>query len=164
MPRVLIPSDNHDWVVHWVNAYVRAGWEVVTGTYNFELRAAKFDLVHLLWPEELCQWSVPSPKFAEQIISQVRWWATQCPTIATVCNFYPHGYEKNAVFYKLYNAFYQYCSLTVHFSQTSLRMVREEFPGARHERHLVVNQLNYADLLSIQKARGPCRIDFGFSD
>jgi glycosyltransferase involved in cell wall biosynthesis len=117
-----------------------------------------------LWPEEFCQWKLPSQERVGQVINQVNWWAKQCPTIATVCNFYPHLYEYNATFKKLYEGFYQNCSLVLHFSPTSLRKVREEFSGAQHGRHLVVNQMNYLDLLKTQKRRGPCRKEFGFTD
>src|SRR6516165_5005709 len=147
MPRVLIPSDHRDWLVHWVNAYVRAGWEVATGQYSFELPGAKSDLVHYLWAEELCRWQVPSPERLEQTINQMRWWERHCPTIATVSNFYPHGFEGNAEFKKLFSAYYRHCSLVLHFSPILMRKVRDEFPGAQHDRHLLVNPLNYADLL-----------------
>jgi glycosyltransferase involved in cell wall biosynthesis len=94
----------------------------------------------------------------------MRWWERHCPTIATVSNFYPHGFEGNAEFKKLFSAYYRHCSLVLHFSPILMRKVRDEFPGAQHDRHLLVNPLNYADLLKVQKSRGPCRKDFGFSE
>ena len=51
--KVLIPSDNRDFVAEMAGAYQEAGCEVVTGTFNFELGSADFDFVHYQWPEEL---------------------------------------------------------------------------------------------------------------
>src|ERR1700730_7793441 len=90
MLRVLIPSDNRDFVVNWAEAYARAGCDVVTGLYNFELRTGRFDLVHYQWPEELCGWMPPSGESLRRICTVADWWQSHSTTILTVNNLLPH--------------------------------------------------------------------------
>jgi glycosyltransferase involved in cell wall biosynthesis len=164
MPRVLIPSDCRDFIDHWVRAYGGAGWDVVAGAYNFDLRAARFDLVHFQWPEELCVWKPPTEARLGQVIDGLLWWARQGPTIATANNYYPHGHEGHPLFRRLYNAFYRHCNFVIHYSEASRELARREFPDAGHERHVVVGPFNYDDLLAVQKARGSCRRELGLSE
>src|SRR5579859_6988443 len=56
MRRVLIPSDQRDWVINFAAAYQKLGFDVTTGAFNFDLEAAHPDVVHFLWPEELAGW------------------------------------------------------------------------------------------------------------
>ena len=60
MPRVLIPSDNPDFVRYLAEAYARARWEATVGKANFDLGTARFDRIHIQWPEELTGWQPPS--------------------------------------------------------------------------------------------------------
>src|SRR5262249_54149187 len=52
MPRVLIPTDEPNFTLGLVEGYRSLGWDVVTGTENFKVRAAHYDVVHYQWPEE----------------------------------------------------------------------------------------------------------------
>jgi glycosyltransferase involved in cell wall biosynthesis len=163
MPRVLIPSDNRDFVENWVRAYRMAGYEVVTGSTNFEFRSSSFEIVHFLWPEELCGWKRPSAGTLSRLGSQLTWWAARSTTLFTVNNLYPHGYDGDLAFRALYDLFFHSCSVVTHFTRKSLDLVREEFPSARHERHVITSPFNYDLLLSRQTHRGTCREELGLS-
>src|ERR1700693_5956085 len=141
--RILIPSDNCDFVDHFVSAYKSAGCEVVTGTHNFDLRSARFDLVHYQWPEELSGWTPPSRARLKQISEVIDWWQERSPSIVTVHNIYPHGFEGNESYKELYTLFYERCSWMLHFSSASRNLVCQEFASARHERHVVCSRFNY---------------------
>src|SRR5258707_1028093 len=163
MPRVLIPSDNRDFVENWVHAYRTAGYEVVTGSTNFEFRSSSFEIVHFLWPEELCGWKRPSAATLSRLGSQLKWWAARSTTLFTVNNLYPHGYEGDQASRSLYFLFFHSCSVVTHFPGKSLALVREEFPPPRHERHVITSPFNYDLLLSRQTRRGTCREELGLS-
>jgi hypothetical protein len=85
-PRVLIPTDEPCFTLGLVEGYRSLGWEVVTGTNNFRIRAAEFDVVHYQWPEEHCEWGVPSRSQLDEIQGHLRWWQERATTIATVHN------------------------------------------------------------------------------
>jgi glycosyltransferase involved in cell wall biosynthesis len=160
--KVLIPSDNRNFVEHWVSAYTQAGCEVVTGAFNFDLRSAYFDLVHYIFPEELCGWRPPTERRLQEISTALQWWQTRCPSIVIANNLYPNGYEGNKPFKALYELFYYHCSRILHFSSISKALVCTEFPSAQHNRHIISTPFNYVGLLAKQIGRHPCRESFGF--
>jgi glycosyltransferase involved in cell wall biosynthesis len=162
--KILIPSDNRDFVTHWVEAYRRAGCEVVTGLFNFDLKASRFDLVHFQWPEEFCEWVPPTERRLEQVVELVNWWSERSKVIVSVNNLWPHGFERNDRFRSLFNAFYARSDVIHHFSNTSERLVRDEFEGAAGRRHIVTQPFNYESLLKCQNARKDVRTEFGFRD
>src|SRR4051812_26845810 len=126
--RVLIPSDHRNWAEQWVTAYKNAGCEVVTGTFNFDHRSMQFDLIHYIFLEELCGWKPPSTTRLLEIEEGLQWWRDQCPSIATVNNVYPNGYEGNQAFEQLNQLFYRYCSRILHFSTASKELICKNLP------------------------------------
>lgn len=162
--RVLIPSDNRDFVAELAEAYVAAGCDVVTGAFNFELGAGQFDLLHYQWPEEYCNWVPPTEKRLGEIVERLRWWAQRCPSIVMAHNLYPHGFDGDPMCRRLFDAFYEECSWTFHFSKASRDLVCSEYESARHDRHIVSRPWNFERTLKLQKKRGSCRAEFGFAD
>src|ERR1051326_371229 len=95
MGRVLIPSDHRDWVANFVDGYRRLGFDVTTGTYNFELEACHPDVVHFQWPEELTGWKLPTSAQIDDITRRLDRWARRSRLIISVNNLYPHGQQGN---------------------------------------------------------------------
>src|SRR5260370_23746949 len=143
MLRVLISTDEPNFTRGLVEGYRAAGCEVVTGTANFRLRAAHFDIVHHQWPEEFSGWQVPSPAEIEAVRQQLEWWQHRTVNIFTVNNLYPHELDRDPACHELYSSFYRHCQVITHYSNTSLKMVLEEFPAARDVRHVVHSLFNY---------------------
>src|SRR5438128_1662611 len=98
MARVLIPSDDRDFLQHLVRAYARAGHEVVVGALNFFVREARFHVVHYLWPEEFSGWRPPDDETLHRIRAAAEYWAENADTVMTVNNLWPHCYEGNEWF------------------------------------------------------------------
>jgi hypothetical protein len=161
--RVLIPSDNCDSVAELVHGYRNLGCDVVTGAFNFELEAARFDLIHYQWPEEFCAWNPPTDDRLREITAKLARWQDQCPSLITAHNYYLQGYEGNDQLKKLSCEFYARCSLIQHFSVASKNLICNEYAGARHDRHLVTTPWNYDVALGKQQKRGDCREQFGFA-
>jgi glycosyltransferase involved in cell wall biosynthesis len=151
--RVLIPSDNHDFVINFAEAYAALGFDVTVGRFNFDLEASRPDIVHFLWPEELTDWKVPSTAQLEDVIARVDRWARRARVIATVNNLYPHRHNKDPIFHRLYEAVYQRADVLHHFSQTSKNAVCREFPSVVGQRHIVRLGFNYDRL--VPKHRDP---------
>jgi len=168
MPRILIPSDNKDFVVYWADAYRRAGHEVVVGAFNFDLCAANYDIVHYLWPEELTQWLPPDDAQLRHIEQCLTHWSRHARTILSVNNLYPHGHENNPAFHALYELFYRHAHAITHFTEASRRLVCEAFPAARqHPHHVVTSPFNYDRLLpngDKVRDRAAARQSFGFDE
>src|ERR1043166_4927721 len=137
MPTVLIASDERDDIPNWVEGYRACGWEVVTGTLNFKLRAAKFDLVHHQWPEELSGWRVPGPAQLAEIKELLAWWRARTKCVFTVNNLFPHGAQGDPVYRELYSEVIKTSHLITHYTEASRRLVCEEYPAARDANHLV---------------------------
>src|SRR5262245_14732875 len=141
--RILIPSDNRDFVVNFAEAYARLGHDVTVGCYNFFLEATSADVVHFLWPEEFTDWKVPAGGQLESIIGRLERWAKRSALIMSVNNLYPHRREKNPLCHRLYEAFYERATVIHHFSETSKKLVCQEYPSIAGRNHVVLLGFNY---------------------
>ncbi|HYL99147.1 MAG TPA: glycosyltransferase, partial [Blastocatellia bacterium] len=131
--------------------------------FNFDLETSQPDIVHFLWPEELTDWKRPSREQLETIIARFDRWAQRARIIVTINNLYPHRYDKDASFHRLFEALYQRAQVLHHFSQTSKDSVCKEFPSVANQRHLVRLGFNYDRLLPDHRDRAASRLKFGLS-
>jgi glycosyltransferase involved in cell wall biosynthesis len=164
MQRVLIATDEPNFTLGLVEGYRSLGWDVVTGTANFRVRAAHYDVVHHQWPEEFTGWRVPTTVEIQQIREHLEWWQHRAINIFTVNNLYPHEFDHHPLFHELYSCFYQNCQLITHYSCASLNAVLEEFPSARETRHVVHAPPNYEVSLASQQSRGSRRAEMRIGD
>lgn len=165
MPQVLIPSDQRDWAVHFAEAYRRLGYDVLTGTFNFDLEACNPDILHLLWPEELTAWKAPSSEQISAIKARLARWRRRSRVIFTLSNLYPHGYHGNQEYHRLYSTFFEHADVIHHFSETSRTLVCKEYPTIAHKNHIVRVGYNYDLLLPLGNCdRVASRHSFGFND
>ena len=163
MPRVLIPSDQRDWVVNFAEAYRRLGFDVTTGTYNFDLESSSPDIVHFQWPEELTGWKLPTPEKIDEVAARLDRWAERAQIIISVNNLYPHGQHGNAVWHRLYTLFYERADVIHHFSHASKVAVCSEYPSISERNHVVRVGFNYDLLLPrVCRDRDACRRMLGF--
>ena len=72
---VLIPSDNFDFVANFAEGYRKLGFDFSGGRINFELECRRYDIVHLLWPEELTEWRQPTSQQIDEILARMDRWA-----------------------------------------------------------------------------------------
>src|SRR5262245_47876177 len=151
--RILIPSDNRDFVVNFAEAYARLGHEVTVGCYNFFLESIPADVVHFLWPEEFTGWRVPDEGQLESLVGRLDRWAQRSALIISVNNLYPHRQEKNPFCHRLYEAFYHRARVIHHFSQTSKDLVCQEYPSIAGQNHVVRLGFNYDRLLPTTRTR-----------
>jgi glycosyltransferase involved in cell wall biosynthesis len=162
MPRVLIPTDDDD--PGLIEAYRHLGWDIAVGAANFRILASHYDIVHHQWPEEYSGWQVPTEQQLVEIEEQLCWWSARATNIFTVHNLYPHYGIGDPACHELYSSFYRHCNLISHFSQTSQRMVLEEFPAARRAQHIVHCPASNAVALATQKQRGSRRMEMGIGE
>ncbi len=163
MPRVLIATDEPDFTMGLVEGYRSLGWEVVTGTANFRIRAARFDVVHHQWPEELSNWRVPDRRQLGAIVEHLAWWRQHAINIFTVNNLYPHQHHRHPAYRELYSAFYTHCQVITHYTTASHELVLDEFPEARRARHVVHAPASYEVTLATQVERGSRRAKMGIA-
>jgi len=156
-PRVLIPSDEPSFVPPWAEAYRSNGCEVAVGTRNFHFQTAQYDLLHILWPEELTGWRPPSADSLSKIARLLDGWQRQSKILVGVNNLHPHGGKKDQRYWQLYQIFYESASAIQHYSSVSVTMVCEEFPAARSRPHVVTGPFNYAHLLRYSCDRATAR-------
>jgi glycosyltransferase involved in cell wall biosynthesis len=162
--RVLIPSDNRDWVVNFARAYRRLGYEITTGTYNFDLEGSHPDIVHFQWPEELTGWKLPTASQIDEISARLDRWAQRARLIISVNNLYPHAQYGNPLWHRLYTAFYERAEVIHHFSHASKQAVCSEFPTIAGRNHVVRLGFNYDLLLpSARCDRAESRRTLGFA-
>jgi glycosyltransferase involved in cell wall biosynthesis len=161
VPRVLISTDEPNFTLGLVEGYRAAGCEVVTGTANFRLRAANYDVVHHQWPEEFTGWRAPSSRESDQVRQHLEWWRNRAVNIFTVNNLYPHEFDHNLACHELYSHFYRNCQVITHYSHTSAETVLNEFPAASAARHVVHSPANYEVTLASQNSRGNRRATMG---
>lgn len=148
MRRVLIPSDNRDFTSCLASVYRRRGWEVVVGVANFDLHGARFDLVHLQWPEELSGWEPPDAARREAIIQGIDRWAEEgARLLLTVHNLYPHRHSHDPRYRALFDACYERLPVLAHFTDASRKLILDAFPVAAQRTNIVTGFFNFDELL-----------------
>lgn len=164
-PQVLIPSDNFDFVANFADGYRKLGFDVSAGRINFELESRNYDVVHILWPEELTGWARPSSEEAKRVLARLDRWAQHAKIIVSVNNLYPHRYYRDPVFHQLYSDFYERADVIHHFSESSRQLVAQEFPSTDGLNHAVRVGFNYERLLPESPVdRSEARRSFGFAE
>src|SRR5712691_12685005 len=106
-PKVLIPSDNFDFVANFAVGYRKNGFDAAAGRINFELETGDFDIVHILWPEEFTDWRLPTSAQVDEVLARLDRWAKRSRLIITVNNLYPHRNGKDPLFHRLYTGFFK---------------------------------------------------------
>jgi glycosyltransferase involved in cell wall biosynthesis len=161
--RILIPTNDPGYVVELARAYARLGWEPTVGSMNFRLGLGQYDCIHFLWPEEFTS-RPPKKNEIEDLRETLSWWAERSRLIASVQNFYPHGYEHDPAFKELYNLFYSSVVGIVHHSEASREMVNEEFPITTTRPNVVTGLFRYDHLLKPGVDRTAVRREFGYGE
>jgi glycosyltransferase involved in cell wall biosynthesis len=141
--KVLIPSNDFDAVSNLAWGYQELGFDVAGGLINFELQSAGYDIVHLLWPEEFCGWSLPTETQVDAILRRLDDWARRSRLIISVNNLYPHRYPKNPLFHRLFTGFYERAEVIHHVSHISKELVCREYPSIADRNHVVRVGFNY---------------------
>jgi glycosyltransferase involved in cell wall biosynthesis len=163
MPRVLIPSDNRDFVTYLAKAYQQAGWEAVLGAANFDIGAAAFDLVHFQWPEEFSGWNVPGDSRLAEIRTRLGEWSQRSRLVLTAHNLCPHRNGDAENYRKLYEAFYERVHVVAHFTAFSRDAVTSKYPAAANARQVVAGYHNLDALLPAERDAARARRDLGIS-
>jgi glycosyltransferase involved in cell wall biosynthesis len=164
MKRVLIPSNNFDFVANLAIGYRSLGFDAIGGQVNFELETGDFDVIHIQWPEEFTDWRAPTPAQIDAILVRLDRWAKRSRLIISVHNLYPHRYHKNPLFHRLYAGFYTRAEVIHHFSHVSKALVCSEYPSTSKRNHVVRLGFNYERLLpSGPRDRVAARRVFGFA-
>lgn len=161
---MLLPSDDFDWVANFVSGYQKCGYNAVVGRLNFTLESGEYDVLHLLWPEELTDWQVPTRGEVDAILRTLDRWAGRSRIIMSVSNLYPHRHPNEPEFRRLYTGFFERAEVIHHFSQASKRLVCSEYPSIAHRRHIVRLGFNYDRLRSQEiRNRDAARQKYGLS-
>jgi glycosyltransferase involved in cell wall biosynthesis len=159
---VLIPSDDFDFVANFADGYRKLGFDVSGGRIDFELECRKYDIVHLLWPEELTGWRQPTSQQIDEVLARLDRWAQHSRIIISVNNLYPHRYDRDAAFHRLYTGIYERADVIHHFSSASKELVAREFPSISGRNHIVRVGFNYERLLPTNGIdRSEARRSFG---
>src|SRR6516164_7194833 len=137
MRRVLIPSDNFDFVANFAIGYRSLGFDATAGQINFELETGDFDLIHILWPEEFTGWRVPTSGQIDAVLARLDRWAKRSRLIISVNNLYPHRHPRDPQFHRLYTGFYERATVIHHFSHTSKDLVCREYPTLAGSNHVL---------------------------
>jgi len=128
------------------------------------LECRKYDILHFLWPEELTNWQRPTSDQIDQVLARLDRWAKHSKIIISVNNLYPHGYDKDPAFHRLYVGFYERANVIHHFSNASKDAVFREFPSTVLYNHIAHVGFNYERLLPKFKIdRAAARRSFGFA-
>jgi hypothetical protein len=154
MPLVLIPSDNRDFVGNLAAAYRRRGWDAVVGVNNFDWDYARYDLVHLQWPEELCGWEPPSPSRIAEISARLDRWNAQGRLVLTVHNVRPHRRGDDPRYQELFEAVYERVPVLAHFTEVSRGLVASAFPQAAKRHNVVTGFFSFDALLQPGRTAG----------
>ncbi|MGJ0396969.1 MAG: hypothetical protein ACR65U_12165 [Methylocystis sp.] len=155
--KVLVATNEPALSPGWERGYRHYGWECDYGSRAFLNKTGRYDIVHILWPEEYSDWIDPTPRRLSELESVLKHWSRQSTIICTANNLFPHYVRDRRTAKLLYDLFYRYCDLITHLTETSKRLVIENFDSAKCKRHVVHGQLPYDVTLESQVSRGEKR-------
>ena len=114
------------------------------GTSWMKVPEAKFDVVHIHWPELLTNWAEPTPKEISDIQKVLTRWKQESAIVATVHNEYPH-YRDTEAFRRLYRLVYTYTDGIIHMGEASKRVMRKRYADEMDRAdEVVIPHGNYA--------------------
>ena len=114
------------------------------GTSWMKIPEAKFDIVHIHWPEMLTNFSEPTAKELREIQETFERWSRESAIVATIHNEYPHR-SNTKPFKKLYKAVYSYVDGVIHMGEKSKKVMRKQYrDDMERADEVVIPHGNYA--------------------
>lgn len=134
------------YVYSLINAYQRAGCQVVTGSLNFHLSNEVPDLLHIQWPESLYRWqdfSVLGP-MAKKISARLQWYRERGAIIAsTIHNLAPHELLEGSIDKHIYTTIIRESDLLIHHGSASVALLQKHYPEAKGKKNLICHHGDY---------------------
>jgi glycosyltransferase involved in cell wall biosynthesis len=144
--RVLIPTDDSSFIDAISHAYTLLGYDVYAGLINLAISPGKFDLLHLQWPEELCNWKAPTDDQIESIAMLLELHRQKGTVIiGEAHNLQPHrtnAHSQNS-YQKLYDEVYSRCDLIGHCTEFSRDSLIERHSRLLSKPHIVHRPFSY---------------------
>jgi hypothetical protein len=115
-----------------INAYTRAGHELVTGADAFFFSESLPDMVHIQWPESLFRWHAPGEMDSEQvsrlITERLDWFKENHVTIVnTIHNLAPHD-RAGTQDLDVYRQVIRHADILVHHCHKSVELLAKSYP------------------------------------
>jgi len=96
------------------------------GTSWMGVPEAKFDIVHVQWPEGLTKWSEPDADQLDFVQHALARWSKESVVVATIHNEHPH-HQDTASYRKLYRSVYAFADGIIHLGNQSREVVRRRY-------------------------------------
>ncbi|WP_075214628.1 glycosyltransferase [Mongoliimonas terrestris] len=140
---VLIPSDEAVFVDGLADAYRDLGHLVATGRDRLFDNGARFDLVHLQWPEEFSGWFPPKPDDTARVLDRLALLGRRARVIGEMHDLVPNIDGANPAYRPLVTGFYAACETVGHCSEHSRRSTLALYPELSSLRHRVHPPFSY---------------------
>lgn len=162
---VLIPSNEAVFVDGLADAYRDLGHLVATGRDRLFDDGARFDIVHLQWPEEFSGWFPPTPADTARVLERLALIGRRARLIGEMHDLVPNIDGGNPAYRPLVTGFYAACETVGHCSDYSRRSTLERYPELATVRHLVHVPFSYRNSfvptrVATPPADRPLRIGF----
>lgn len=132
------------------------------GTSWMQVPNAKFDIVHIHWPEMLVDWSESIERGLEVAREALARWSETSAIVVTIHNEHPHNRDTK-IFRQLYQSVYECADALIHMGEVSKQVVRKRYANAAEETpEFVVPHGNYAwypNKISQKEARSNLNVD-----
>lgn len=162
---LLICTDDSAFPQNFISGYEKNGITPFVGTKNFFLDCGAAAYTHFFWPEEMCDWSLPSRSQISRLSSMLERRSESSKIIQSVNNLRPHESGDNQIWKELYQLFYRHAAVIHHFSRISKEIVCREFPDTQSANHVIHTGIDYTKIQEFRTvSREAARKRFGLKD
>jgi len=161
--QVVANVSRNSYINNLINAYQKAGHEVICGIDNFFISNIIPDVIHIHWPELLIAGlSDVTPATEEEIIDRIGWYKKNKAIIVfTIHNSTPH--DDNSYKSKLYQSIIALADILVHHCKRSIKLISEIYSIPKNIRQVVCPHGPYLDYYT-KKNKSEIRKKYGIGE
>jgi glycosyltransferase involved in cell wall biosynthesis len=121
-----LPQSSNPIIQELADAIKQQGVQTFINIDDFWNKQGNYDIVHIHWPEALCNWREPNDDTLTRLENILLYWKTHSRCIITRHNLIPHR-DISENFIRLYEIVFKYSNAVVHMGEYSLFDYKERY-------------------------------------
>lgn len=147
----ILIADNpgtNSYLTSLIDAYKKAGLEVICGLHNFFYSNLVPDVLHIQWPEKIYNWYpfnvLDDEEKYKEIEKRLNWYKEKKAFIVhTIHNIKPHIPEKLNFEEKIFSLIINYSDLLSHHCEKSIELLKDNYPDSAGKKSIINHHGDY---------------------
>lgn len=147
----ILIADNpgtNSYLTSLIDAYKKAGLEVICGLHNFFYSNLVPDVLHIQWPEKIYNWYpfnvLDDEEKYKEIEKRLNWYKEKKAFIVhTIHNIKPHIPEKLNFEEKIFSLIINYSDILSHHCKKSVELLSKNYPQAANRKNIINHHGDY---------------------